>query len=114
MVEEPGDKTVFIFIAEDRGTILKTLDSRCQKIYFKEHSNSELKSYAEKHLKIDSLDEIIDLSMGSIGQLINTNSDTSQHVKEMVDFFPFLFFFFPPFSFFFPFVPLRVLSLIHI
>ena len=26
LVEEPGDKTVFIFIAEDRGTILKTLE----------------------------------------------------------------------------------------
>ena len=40
LVEEPGDKTVFIFIAEDRGTILKTLDSRCQKIYFTNKSGT--------------------------------------------------------------------------
>ena len=35
LVEEPGNKTVFIFITEDKDSILKTLDSRCQKIYFK-------------------------------------------------------------------------------
>ncbi len=35
LVEEPGDKTVFIFIAEDGGSMLKTLDSRCQKISFR-------------------------------------------------------------------------------
>ena len=40
LVEEPGDKTVFIFIAEDRGSILKTLDSRCQKIYFTNKSGT--------------------------------------------------------------------------
>ena len=34
LVEEPGNKTVFIFITEDRDSVLKTLDSRCQKIYF--------------------------------------------------------------------------------
>ena len=34
LVEEPGDKTVFIFISEDRNSMLKTLDSRCQKISF--------------------------------------------------------------------------------
>ena len=40
LVEEPGNKTVFIFIAEDRGSILKTLDSRCQKIYFTNKSGT--------------------------------------------------------------------------
>ena len=87
ILEEPPERTLFILISSNINLLIPTIQSRCQKIYFKEHSNSELKSYAKKHLNLESLDEIIDLSMGSIGQLINTNSDTSQHVKEMVDFF---------------------------
>lgn len=87
ILEEPPERTLFILISSNINLLIPTIQSRCQKIYFKEYSNSELKSYAEKHLKIDSLDEIIDLSMGSIGQLINTNSDTSKHVKQMVDIF---------------------------
>ena len=35
LVEEPGNKTVFIFITEDKDSILKTLDSRCQKFILK-------------------------------------------------------------------------------
>tara|TARA_B100000674_G_scaffold489224_1_gene502820 strand:+ start:14 stop:1165 length:1152 start_codon:yes stop_codon:yes gene_type:complete len=87
ILEEPPERTLFILISSNINLLIPTIQSRCQKIYFKEHSNSELKSYAKKHLNLESLDEIIDLSMGSIGQLINTSSDTSQHVKEMVDFF---------------------------
>ena len=87
ILEEPPERTLFILISSNINLLIPTIQSRCQKIYFKEHSNSELKSYAKKHLNLESLDEIIDLSMGSIGQLINTSSDTSQNVKEMVDFF---------------------------
>ena len=87
ILEEPPERTLFILISSNINLLIPTIQSRCQKIYFKEYSNSELKSYAEKHLKTDSLGEMIDLSMGSIGQLINTNSDTSKHVKEMVDIF---------------------------
>lgn len=87
ILEEPPERTLFILISSNINLLIPTIQSRCQKIYFKEHSNSELKSYAKKHLNLDSLDEIIDLSMGSIGQLINTNSDTSKHVKEIVDIF---------------------------
>ena len=87
ILEEPPERTLFILISSNINLLIPTIQSRCQKIYFKEYSNSELNSYAKKHLNLESLDEIIDLSMGSIGQLINTNSDTSQHVKEMVDFF---------------------------
>ena len=87
ILEEPPERTLFILISSNINLLIPTIQSRCQKIYFKEYSNSELKSYAKKHLNLESLDEIIDLSMGSIGQLINTNSDTSQNVKEMVDFF---------------------------
>lgn len=38
LVEEPGEKTVFIFLTEKNNELLKTLDSRCQKINF----NSDL------------------------------------------------------------------------
>ncbi len=34
LVEEPGEKTVFIFLTEKNNELLKTLDSRCQKINF--------------------------------------------------------------------------------
>tara|TARA_A100000164_G_scaffold147489_1_gene130940 strand:- start:320 stop:1471 length:1152 start_codon:yes stop_codon:yes gene_type:complete len=87
ILEEPPERTLFILISSNINLLIPTIQSRCQKIYFKEYSNSELKSYAKKHLNSDSLDEIIDLSMGSIGQLINTNSNTSKHVKEIIDIF---------------------------
>jgi len=87
ILEEPPERTLFILISSNINLLIPTIQSRCQKIYFKEHSKSELKSYAENHLKFDSLDEIIDLSMGSIGQLILTNSNTSKNIKDMVDFF---------------------------
>ena len=50
LVEEPGEKTVFIFIIEKNKALLKTLDSRCQKINFlKQGSNDIIKnnSYEE-------------------------------------------------------------------
>lgn len=87
ILEEPPERTLFILISSNINLLIPTIQSRCQKIYFKDYSNSELKSYAKKHLNSDSLDEIIDLSMGSIGQLINTNSNTSKHVKEIIDIF---------------------------
>ena len=87
ILEEPPERTLFILISSNINLLIPTIQSRCQKIYFKEHSKSELKNYAEKHLKTDSIDEIIELSMGSIGQLVNTNSNTLNNVREVVDFF---------------------------
>tara|TARA_A100001011_G_scaffold161378_1_gene169762 strand:- start:244 stop:1395 length:1152 start_codon:yes stop_codon:yes gene_type:complete len=87
ILEEPPERTLFILISSNINLIIPTIQSRCQKIYFKEHSNAELKSYAKKYLNSESLDEIIDLSMGSIGQLINTDSNTSKHVKEIINIF---------------------------
>ena len=40
LVEEPGEKTVFIFIIEKNKSLLKTLDSRCQKINFRKESTN--------------------------------------------------------------------------
>ena len=34
LVEEPGNKTIFIFLNDSNSGLLKTLDSRCQKINF--------------------------------------------------------------------------------
>ena len=87
ILEEPPERTLFILISSNINLLIPTIQSRCQKIYFKEHSKSELKNYAEKHLKTDSIDELIELSMGSIGQLVNTNSNTLNNVREVVDFF---------------------------
>lgn len=41
LVEEPGKKTMFLFIVEKNKSLLKTLDSRCQKINFKKHSTND-------------------------------------------------------------------------
>ena len=41
LVEEPGNKTVFLFIIDKNKSLLKTLESRCQKISFKEPSTNE-------------------------------------------------------------------------
>ena len=41
LVEEPGNKTVFLFIIDKNKSLLKTLESRCQKISFKKTSTNE-------------------------------------------------------------------------
>ena len=41
LVEEPGNKTVFLFIIDKNRSLLKTLESRCQKISFKKPSTNE-------------------------------------------------------------------------
>ena len=41
LVEEPGNKTVFLFITNKNKSLLKTLESRCQKISFKKSSTNE-------------------------------------------------------------------------
>ena len=41
LVEEPGNKTVFLFIIDKNKSLLKTLESRCQKISFKKSSTNE-------------------------------------------------------------------------
>ena len=41
LVEEPGNKTVFLFIIDKSKSLLKTLESRCQKISFKKSSTNE-------------------------------------------------------------------------
>ena len=41
LVEEPGNKTVFLFIIDKNKSLLKTLESRCQKISFKKPSTNE-------------------------------------------------------------------------
>ncbi len=41
LVEEPGNKTVFLFIINKNKSLLKTLESRCQKISFKKPNTNE-------------------------------------------------------------------------
>jgi DNA polymerase-3 subunit delta' len=41
LVEEPGNKTVFVFIIDKNKSLLKTLESRCQKISFKKPNTNE-------------------------------------------------------------------------
>ena len=41
LVEEPGNKTVFLFIIDKNKSLLKTLESRCQKISFKKPNTNE-------------------------------------------------------------------------
>ncbi len=53
LVEEPGNKTVFLFIIDKNKSLLKTLESRCQKISFKKPSTNEFVN-SDRHEKIFS------------------------------------------------------------
>ena len=50
LVEEPGNKTVFLFIIDKNKSLLKTLESRCQNISFKNSRTNEFvnNDYHEK------------------------------------------------------------------
>ena len=77
ILEEPPERTLFILITSNINLLIPTIQSRCQKIYFKNLSVTELKKYSIEYLNDNLTSESIDMSLGSINKLIK-NSDTEK------------------------------------
>ena len=88
ILEEPPERTLFILITSNINLLIPTIQSRCQKIYFKNLSISDLREYSVTHLNDNLTDEIIDLSSGSLSKLLNnTNQNKAEQFKKLLNYF---------------------------
>ena len=87
LVEEPGNKTVFLFIIDKNKSLLKTLESRCQKISFKKSSTNEFINN-DHHEKIFSeLTRnafLARTNKESLGKLTEWSQNTSKLEREEI------------------------------
>lgn len=70
ILEEPPERTLFILLTSNENLLLPTIQSRSQKVFFKNLENSQLLNYANKNLAEDIKTESIELASGSISKLI--------------------------------------------
>ena len=93
-LEEPTNG-LFILLTAEMNLLLDTIISRCQKVRFKTYSNQELKEFIktnkspELNQKIYKIEELIYLSNGSPGKLIEnikTWNTISSDIKEKINF----------------------------
>jgi len=70
-------------------SLIPTIQSRCQKVYFKNLSRTDLKEYSIEHLNDNLTLETIEMSLGSISKLIeNSDIDKVKIFKKIrADFF---------------------------
>jgi len=87
LVEEPSNKTVFLFIINKNRSLLKTLESRCQKISFKKSNTNEFVNN-DAHEKIFSeLTRnafLARTNKESLGKLAKWSQDTSKLEREEI------------------------------
>ena len=87
LVEEPGNKTVFLFIIDKNKSLLKTLESRCQKISFKKSGTNEFVNN-DHHEKIFSeLTRnafLARTNKESLGKLTEWSQNTSKLEREEI------------------------------
>ena len=87
LVEEPGNKTVFLFIIDKNKSLLKTLESRCQKISFKKSSTNEFINN-DHHEKIFSeltrSAFLARTNKESLGKLTEWSQNTSKLEREEI------------------------------
>jgi len=88
ILEEPPERTLFILLTSNANLLIPTIQSRCQKIFFKNLDTPELFNYAKNHLDNDVKTEIVELSSGSISRLLeNLKNDRLNKFLELFDLF---------------------------
>ena len=85
ILEEPPERTLFILITSNVNSLIPTIQSRCQKIYFENLSKTQLQEYSMEYLNDNLTLETIEMSLGSIGNLIEyTDSDKTKTFRKIV------------------------------
>ena len=88
ILEEPPERTLFILLTSNINLLIPTIQSRCQKIFFKNLDTPELSNYAKNHLDNDVKTEIVELASGSISRLLeNLKNDRLNKFLELFDLF---------------------------
>ena len=88
ILEEPPERTLFILLTSNSNLLLPTIQSRCQKIFFKNFDNTELIKYVNENITVDVNPESIDLASGSVSRLLDDlNNNRSSKFLELLDLF---------------------------
>ena len=88
ILEEPPERTLFILMTSNINLLIPTIQSRCQKVYFKNLSASDLREYSVTNLNDNLTDEIIELSNGSLSKLLdNINNNKANELKKLTNYF---------------------------
>ena len=82
ILEEPQENSIFFIISHCKETVLPTIKSRCLNLRFNKFSNTEIKGFLENNAidGIYDLNEIIELSNGSIGRAIDLINEDAQEI----------------------------------
>jgi len=88
LVEEAPDHITFIFITNDKRSLLPPLLSRLQENYFQKISTKKIKKILEKDFQISSKrsKKVAKLSFGCIGRAINIVNDNSEYTDDLEGF----------------------------
>ena len=83
LIEEPPEKTYFIFVTDQKNKILPTIYSRLQNISIPKMSSSEISSFLEKifHLSASEATDLASLSNGNLNKAITKHFNT--HSSEL-------------------------------
>ena len=88
ILEEQPEITLFILLTSNINLLIPTIQSRCQKIFFKNLDTPELSNYAKNHLDNDVKTEIVERASGSISRLLeNLKNDRLNKFLELFDLF---------------------------
>ena len=91
IIEEPGEKTIFILITANENLLLPTIKSRAQRIAFKPLSDQDLRDLADRHnIFSDKLDFLLAYAQGSFGKLQTwlRDGDFMEELKSFQELFP--------------------------
>ena len=84
ILEEPPRNSLFFIISHNRDSVLPTIKSRCLNLQFRKFSNDEIENFLKTKISINDiydLNEIIDLSNGSIGRALELIKEDSQEIN---------------------------------
>ena len=82
LIEEPTGKSLFIFVTEDEESIIKTIQSRTQIVYFNKLSNAEVTDYLLNNFDITE-DKAKDIALQSGGNINKASSLISDNQSEI-------------------------------
>lgn len=88
IVEEPSEKTIFMFITHAPEKVLKTITSRCQLVRVLPATKEEIAAAIPRYAEVDSLaaDYAAEYSSGSMGVALRSLSEHDENV-QMYDIF---------------------------
>lgn len=85
LLEEPPDNLYIFLIADDIGSLLDTIRSRCQPVYFPEFQDEEISEIlSRQNIKLDHLQRQIRMSQRNVKKIMRTLNDDNKILQQQV------------------------------